>query len=350
MMKKAIILLVTAITISVFGQYNQPENAWEYQDVKDKEFLTDSRIWKAYAKANLEYFRKINNPNHNICGDKEKVNLVRALSNEGYGNIKFQKMKNTDVFYSSEDKFRCEMNLSILKHEFPMAVRRKLREQGKEDPDAFYWTTAMIATRWQIAAQSLKECGIRIKEISLTTFETQTYSPDKGLDPFTVPTLYLPSQRSNHIISSLIQDDELLKKRSVKMFYTGEAPPKDPKYNLATAAADLAENDDPAMRSFWLKRMSIASPVFPPKLNPNDTGYVDELHELYHILTGKKDEECHFDPRKLPNKFGPMSDTIMNQGGKFDPLECEDMRKLGEKSKLLTCYPERPFQPSPDKE
>ena len=353
-MKKIIILFGSFLAFYVLGEYTRPENAKDYKGIQQIEFLTNPEFWKPYAKANLEYFRKLNNPAHNFCGDTENKiltrdfsNISRALSNEGYGNIKFLKMKNTDVFYKTGDSFQCDMNLTILKHEFPMQTRRKLVDQKKEERDGFYWTRPMIATRWNIAAQSLKKCGIRIKDISLISFETKAYKPENGLDPFGIPTFYTGTAKANSIVSALNQDEELLKKRTVKSFYTGEVPTKGTRIEAATAGTHLDE-DGPIMRYVWLKRMSIASPMFPPGLDLQDTGYLDELHELYHLLTGKTEKECHFDPSKFPNRFGPMSDDYGNQGGTFNPQECEEMRKLGEKSKFLTCYPKRPFQPSAD--
>ena len=44
---------------------------------------------EGYLKANLNILKKLNNPVHNSCGEKEKPNLLNALSNEGYRNIKF---------------------------------------------------------------------------------------------------------------------------------------------------------------------------------------------------------------------------------------------------------------------
>ncbi len=346
MMKKTIILLVTALTISVFGQYNQPENAWEYKDVNNGQFFKDPKIWKGYLKANLEYFEKLNNPVHNSCGEKEKPNLLNALSNEGYGNIKFFKIKNTDVFYSSEDKFLCDLNISILKHEFPTKRRRGLVAEGKEALDAFYWTTPSIAKRWYIAAQSLKRCGIRIKDYSLTTFEST------GLAAFEIPSMQMGHPASYNIFNSFAKDEELQKPYSVKYIYTGDViegniTDRRGEYSYSTASSGFSKEKKSAMRSGWIKRDSMAVPIFPPGGDSDDPGYVDEIHELYHILT-QKNYACHIKFKDHPNKYAPMTEMFMRSGGKFDPSECKEMREGGEASKLLTCYPERPFQPSPD--
>ena len=53
-----------------------------------------------------------------------------------------------------------------------MAVRRKLQEQGKEDPDAFFiGRQRMIATRWQIA-QSLKSGNSNQRDLSDNIWDT----------------------------------------------------------------------------------------------------------------------------------------------------------------------------------
>ncbi len=211
------------------------------------------------------------------------------------------------------------------------------------DPDVPYWSNDIIAKRWYVAAQSLKNCGIRISNISLTSFES------KGIEAFNFPSIDMRGGKAYNIINALAKDERTSGSLSAKFTYSGNFIDGnvtdlrgDSQYS--TAFTKFLEDENEVI-SGWIKASSLAIPIFTPGLNSDDTGYVDELHELYHMLT-KRDHRSHVRFKDSPNSYGPKTERFMRSGGKFSVQDCKDMITIGAKNKLLSCYPELNFTPS----
>lgn len=328
----------------VFSEYTQPDRAQEYKDLDNGQFF--KHAWKDYAIANFSFLNEINPPPHNSCGGTERSELKRTLVQENFRNIQFFQMENTDLFYYTKDKFLCDMKLSILKHDIPEARKKGLILEGKMDPDVPYWTNDIIAKRWYIAAQSLKNCGIRISSISLTSFES------KGLEAFNFPSIDMRGGKAYNIMNSIAKDEKSNGSTSAKFMYSGNinyGNGMDVRGDSQYSTAYTRLEDENEVISGWIKASSLAIPIFTLGSTADDTGYVDELHELYHMLT-KKDYRSHVTFKDNPDSYGPKTERFMRSGGKFSAQDCKDMRTIGAKNKLLTCYPERQFKPSLNKE
>lgn len=202
-----------------------------------------------------------------------------------------------------------------------------------------YWSRWGIAARWKIAADALKECGIKISSLELTTMEKEDGSP---------PDIDLSKNEANELMEPFRKRDRFSNKKSLKYGYVrnyiapteNEAPGVDPNVTRENPGFEMARSlyDDPSMNIMWFKRESIYAPILQKNVDRNDRKYVVELHETYHALTNE-DNHAHYksDPSVPRN---PLKVRMTQTNGSFTKGpggQCEKMIKEGSQRGLLRC-------------
>ncbi len=333
MMKKYLLLFTFVFQFSALA-----ENIQGHEIPNNGEFFRDEKLWKEYYADNLKRLdRAFNRKNivFDSCPSKrlpdntnDQTNIINALS-KFMSNFQFLKL-NTDVFYTKNDRFKCDMDVTLIKQNFPDHLR-------KTDEDSIYWTNELIAQRWKIASMSLKKCGIKIKNLTLTTFEFE------GTYRYREPSYNVLTKSVSTLLNPFFKNEEAQQIGSVKYVYVKDLVAGKEKATRGddlywTSASVQEQSTTPGFKSsVWVSRDTIYTPIAPQGLNHQDPGSMTEVHELYHTLTNESNEEAHLDSRKDPEVYNPMSALWMRTSGTFTEDQCKKMREIGQQRGLLRC-------------
>ncbi len=308
------------------------------ENIQGQEVLNNGELWQQENfmqnsfKKNLDILNK-NLNRKNIVFDScpsqrlpdnsnDQTNIVTALS-KFVGNFQFWTYNAKSFYTKSEyNNLPCEMDITLLLHNFPEHLRTS-------DDDSVYWDKEMIAQRWQLASQSFKKCGIRIRNMTLTTFEFQgryrDLKPDYNLSTAIKRIIPAPFHENNKIRGS----------KSVVVAYVKELTDNDnnpqrgdKKYILAALERDTA----------FIRRDAIYQPILPDGIDSNHKGFVAEAHEIGgHLLTNENNEQAHFNNRSDPNRYDVMSDLWSRASGTFTDEQCSKMLERGQDQGYLRC-------------
>jgi hypothetical protein len=315
-------------------------------NIQGQEVLDNGELWrqenfmKDSLEKNIKALGKISkSPIYDSCpsqklpdGSNDQTNIIEFLSNfkikdskiKIVGNFQFWTY-NTKSFYTKNEykNLPCEMDVTLLLHNFPEHLRNP-------NEDSVYWDKELIAQRWKIASQSLKECGIRIRNMNLTSFEFQDRYKDRK------PDYDLSTAITSIIPAPFHENDKKRGSKSVIVAYVNEisegekSPPQrgDRKYPVAAIARDTV----------FIRRDAIYLPIFPEGIPPDLPGFVVETHEVGgHVLTGEDDLQSHFNTFNDPNRYDAMSDMWSRASGKFMDDRCPKMVQLGQDRGYLRC-------------
>ena len=332
-MKKFLLLLTFFLQFQAWA-----ENIQGREIPNNGEFFQDENLWKSYYADNLKRLdRALNRKNivFDSCPSKklpdnsnDQTNIVNALS-AYMGNFQFLKL-NTNVFYSKSDRFQCRMDVTLLKQNFPEHLHNT-------PEDAIYWTNEMIAQRWKIASTSLKKCGIKIDNLTLTSFEFQ------GKYKSREPSYDLNKKAKDILLSPFWKNNEIEKTSSVKVVYIKNLASETDKISRGDrlywdGAALNTELSTPGhMSTIWISKDTIYKPIAPEGLDQQDPGSLTETHEMYHTLTNEDNDTGHLHTRQDPDTYNPMSDLWMRGSGTFTEDQCKKMREIGQQRGLLRC-------------
>lgn len=332
MMTKYLFILSFLFQLSAFA-----ENIQGREIPNNGEFFQDENLWKSYYADNLKRLdRALNRKNivFDTCPSKklpdnsnDRTNIVNALSNI-MGKFEFLKL-NTEIFYSKSDRLKCDMDVTLLKQNFPEHLR-------KSDDDLIYWTNELIAQRWKVSSLALKKCSIKVKTLTLTTFEFQGDFRDRE------PSYNLSTGAKNLLIKPFRTNNDLQEQKTaifayVKSLSTQSSKNKRGDANYGTAFT-LGLNPNLKIEpAIWMSRDAMMEPIMAEGVSPQDSGYVTESHELYHFLTGEENEEAHEHTRENPDNYNPMSDLFLRRSGTFTEEQCKKMREIGQQRGLLRC-------------
>jgi hypothetical protein len=255
-------------------------------------------------------------------GSNDQTNIVSSLS-KFVGNFQFWTY-NTKSFYTKNEynNLPCEMDVNLLLHRFPEHLRTS-------NEDSVYWDKELIAQRWKVASQSFKECGIRIRNMNLTSFEFQGRYRDQQ------PNYDLSTAIKKIIPAPFHENDKIRGSKSVIVAYVneiseGENTPRrgDRKYPIAAVESNTA----------FIRRDALFVPIYPEGISPDQLGFVAESHEVGgHLLTNEENAQSHFNNRSDPNRYDVMSDLWSRASGTFTEDQCKKMVQLGQDRGYLRC-------------
>ncbi len=325
------------------------------------EFFTKKISWmsdKTYAdemlKENIKRLdRGFNRPNwvSDSCsmeGADTKSDVLSTLAKFSFGKVKCSKLETTSPFYTPGDIIRCDMDVTLMLQNYSKELQDKYIQDGNEETLKNYWTEDRLKERWFIAAQALKRCKIRVANIQLISFENVgdfvnsepvfSFRSDSDADRIFLSPFQIKESKNKRVSIKFVYAKDILR---------GSARDNRGDEGYGTASTRFTDvHSDPSLSSAWLKADSLAIPIQSNENDKNDTGYVDEIHELFHILTKKTDLECHIDSKKNPDVYNPMTNSFVRGGPMFDVSQCEQMRTLGAQYGFLRCTPyDREYKP-----
>lgn len=299
-----------------YYEYYLKENVKHLGDAL-KSFTTASKAWDSC-------------PARSGQGGMSDQYMIQKNLKDTWGNFSFLKL-DTEKFYTDDDasKFKCSMDVSLILANYPKDIREKHISSEIEDGNMEYWGKLGIAARWKIAADALKDCGIKISSLELTMMEKSDGSP---------PDIDIGSPIEQAVTNSFYSRDVFRGKNSVKAFYLRSF--NDGKHLGSRTNANFGfakvPYSDPNNQIMLLKRESIYAPILQKNSTADERKFVIELHELYHILAKENDEEAHLSSdSSIPRN--PLKTRLTQSNGTFDKYQCKKMIKSGSARGLLRC-------------
>ena len=308
-------------------------------------FFRDKQYYEYYLKENVKHLgdalKSFTTASKawDTCPPKDEngltsyQDLITQKLNEKWNNFSFWKI-DTNKFYTDDDasKFKCSMDVSLILANYPKEIRAKHISSGIEDGNMEYWSRWGIAARWKIAADALKDCGIKISSLELTMMEKSDGSP---------PDIDIGSDIEKSLMGEFYARDLFQGKNSVKFFYGRSFTNPLDKFEKGSPGFTIAMSPylDPTRQAIFLRREAMYSPMLQKNNSSMDKKFVMELHELYHSITGENGEESHVSSNpSVPRNA--LKTRLTQTSGSFTKGprgQCETMIKKGSARGLLRC-------------
>ena len=285
---------------------------------------------------------------HNVIADScpygrgkrnEEIDIPTEMSKLKYNNVQCSKVESTRVFYNGGEPYVCDLDVTILKYNYSQDYLNTLSKKDQEKLLSTYWNEQRIIARWNLAAQALIKCKIRVKNIRMISFENN--GSEAGINEATID---YSTDEFNQLISNFAVIEESKESLSAKFMYLDNIIDGPKTKNMYYSAISLfdADPNPQSVATVVIKQQSLATPIFSTFCGYNALPYSDEIHELGHILPRKDGKSGHIDSIKYPNICNPMTTDYERGIGEFSEQQCQELRSAGfspdPKKRLIQCY------------